>query len=136
MDKVPAIKRYANRQILLNIDQDPTRKIRFDQSLSSCQWDHCRQSKILTGNATGVQAMQSIHAGAYDPRLPAGIMMPPKGGWSAGLASTAATEPSTRTQSPIVTGTGVIGVKYNGGVMIAADCLGTSSRSTAERRDS
>jgi hypothetical protein len=77
--------------------------------------------------------MQSIHAGAYDPRLPAGIMMPPKGGWSAGLASTAATEPSTRTQSPIVTGTGVIGVKYNGGVMIAADCLGTSSRSTAER---
>lgn len=32
--------------------------------------------------------------------------------------------PKTHTQSPAVTGTSVLGVKYNGGVVIAADNLG------------
>uniref|UniRef100_A0A6U5BXA0 Proteasome subunit beta n=1 Tax=Hemiselmis andersenii TaxID=464988 RepID=A0A6U5BXA0_HEMAN len=71
--------------------------------------------------------MQGIHAGAYDPRMPAGIMMPPAGGFSAGAAcrSAAVVEPKTSTQSPIVTGTGVVGIKFDGGVMLAADTLGS-----------
>jgi len=32
-------------------------------------------------------------------------------------------EPTTRTQEPVVTGTSVIGIKFNGGVMLAADTL-------------
>jgi len=32
--------------------------------------------------------------------------------------------PVTHTQSPVVTGTSVIGIKYNEGVVIAADNLG------------
>ena len=32
-------------------------------------------------------------------------------------------DPSTRTQQPIVTGSTVIGIKYNGGVMLASDTL-------------
>ena len=37
--------------------------------------------------------------------------------------STAHAGPTKRTQSPMVTGTSVLGVKYNGGVMLAADTL-------------
>eukprot|EP00301_Raphidiophrys_heterophryoidea_P026721 c9289_g1_i1.p1 GENE.c9289_g1_i1~~c9289_g1_i1.p1 ORF type:complete len:280 (+),score=70.68 c9289_g1_i1:2-841(+) len=33
--------------------------------------------------------------------------------------------PSTRTQDPIVTGTSVLGIKYAGGVLLAADTLGS-----------
>lgn len=33
--------------------------------------------------------------------------------------------PQTHTQSPAVTGTSVLGVKFNGGVVVAADNLGT-----------
>ncbi len=33
--------------------------------------------------------------------------------------------PSTRTQTPYVTGTSVLGVVYDGGVMLAADTLGS-----------
>lgn len=36
----------------------------------------------------------------------------------------AAMIPKTNTQAPIVTGTSVIGIKFNGGVIIAADNLG------------
>ena len=36
-------------------------------------------------------------------------------------------EPSTRTQNPIVTGTGVLGLKFKDGVMLAADTLGTAA---------
>ena len=32
--------------------------------------------------------------------------------------------PNQHTQSPVVTGTSVVAVKYNGGVVIAADNLG------------
>jgi len=43
-------------------------------------------------------------------------------------------EPSTRTQQPIVTGTGVLGIKFKDGVMLAADTLG-SYGSLARYRD-
>mmetsp|Transcript_32846 Transcript_32846/g.27771 ORF Transcript_32846/g.27771 Transcript_32846/m.27771 type:complete len:277 (+) Transcript_32846:1-831(+) len=43
-------------------------------------------------------------------------------------------EPSSRTQQPIVTGTGVLGLKYKDGVMLAADTLG-SYGSLARFRD-
>jgi len=36
-------------------------------------------------------------------------------------------DPSTRTQNPIVTGTGVLGLKFKDGVMLAADTLGTAA---------
>jgi hypothetical protein len=67
---------------------------------------------------------------AYDPRLPAGLGIPSMGGFSApaGPRHGAACEPSTRTQSPIVTGTGVVGIKFNGGVMLASDTLGEYKR--------
>lgn len=66
----------------------------------------------------------SFHQSGYDPRQPAGLQMP-QGGFSAARPSCgAAVEPSTRTQQPIVTGTGVVGIKFNGGVMLAADTLG------------
>jgi len=42
--------------------------------------------------------------------------------------------PTTRTQQPIVTGTTVIGIKYNGGVMLAADTL-SSYGSLARYKD-
>jgi 20S proteasome subunit beta 7 len=35
--------------------------------------------------------------------------------------------PTTHTQSPAVTGTSVLGVKYNGGVVVAADNLGMTT---------
>ena len=38
-------------------------------------------------------------------------------------AATAPSEPTKHTTQPIVTGTTVIGIKYNGGVMLAADTL-------------
>lgn len=66
----------------------------------------------------------SFHQAGFDPRQPAGLQMP-QGGFSAARPSCgAAVEPSTRTQQPIVTGTGVVGIKFNGGVMLAADTLG------------
>jgi 20S proteasome subunit beta 7 len=37
----------------------------------------------------------------------------------------AAAAPTTRTQSPAVTGTSVLGVCYDGGVLLAADTLGS-----------
>jgi hypothetical protein len=69
--------------------------------------------------------MQSM---AYDPRLPAGLGMPNMASFSASArpSHAAASEPSTRTLDPIVTGTGVVGIKFNGGVMLAADTLGSS----------
>jgi hypothetical protein len=36
-------------------------------------------------------------------------------------------EPSTRTQQPIVTGTGVLGLKFKDGVMLASDTLGIAA---------
>jgi len=42
---------------------------------------------------------------------------------AAGTATVAGAGPSKRTHSPMVTGTSVLGVKYNGGVMLAADTL-------------
>lgn len=45
-----------------------------------------------------------------------------------------AAQPSTRTTQPIVTGTSVLGIKYDGGVMIAADTL-ASYGSLARFRD-
>lgn len=40
-----------------------------------------------------------------------------------GHTSSGVTAPTKHTTSPIVTGTTVIGIKYNGGVMLAADTL-------------
>merc|ERR1712188_236295 len=37
----------------------------------------------------------------------------------------AATEPYKRTQQPIVTGTSVLGMKFDGGVLMVADMLGS-----------
>jgi 20S proteasome alpha/beta subunit len=34
------------------------------------------------------------------------------------------TDPTSHTQQPIMTGTSVLGIKYDGGVMLAADTLG------------
>lgn len=45
-----------------------------------------------------------------------------------GAASTSSSygsgDPTSHTQQPIMTGTSVLGIKYNGGVMLAADTLG------------
>lgn len=40
-----------------------------------------------------------------------------------GTASTHQSDPTTRTQQPIVTGSSVIGIKYRGGVLLASDTL-------------
>ncbi|XP_072304466.1 proteasome subunit beta type-4 isoform X2 [Eucyclogobius newberryi] len=47
------------------------------------------------------------------------------GGSSGGLGSGAACGPVRHTLNPMVTGTSVLGVKFSGGVMIAADMLGS-----------
>mmetsp|Transcript_9069 Transcript_9069/g.20092 ORF Transcript_9069/g.20092 Transcript_9069/m.20092 type:complete len:268 (-) Transcript_9069:1035-1838(-) len=72
----------------------------------------------------------------HNPLLPAGGAQGPSfGSWGAQApVAKAANEPSTRTQSPIVTGTGVLGIKFNGGVMLASDTLG-SYGSLARFRD-
>jgi 20S proteasome subunit beta 7 len=66
-----------------------------------------------------------MHQAGFDPRMPAGLQMPQGGFAAMRPAFGAASEPSTRTQQPIVTGTGVIGIKFKGGVMVAADTLGS-----------
>lgn len=40
--------------------------------------------------------------------------------------------PTTHTQSPVVTGTSVVALKFKDGVVIATDNLGTASLSPAE----
>lgn len=50
------------------------------------------------------------------PATPSGLMDP---------ASAPCEGPITRTQNPMVTGTSVLGVKFDGGVVIAADMLGS-----------
>eukprot|EP00960_Hanusia_phi_P038806 753612-Hanusia_phi.AAC.1 len=65
--------------------------------------------------------------GAHNPLLPGGdqSLSRPFGFVSQPFMKTKpVAEPSTRTQQPIVTGTGVLGIKYNGGVMLACDTLG------------
>jgi hypothetical protein len=46
----------------------------------------------------------------------------------ASTSSAAAGEPISHTQQPIMTGTSVLGLKYDGGVMLAADNLGVCIR--------
>jgi len=62
----------------------------------------------------------------HNPLLPAGdqTTASPFGFAPRQQCSSAPREPSTRTQNPIVTGTGVLGIKYRDGVMLAADTLG------------
>ena len=66
----------------------------------------------------------------HNPLLPAGGAQGPSfGSWGAQAAPTAQAAndgPNTRTQQPIVTGTGVLGLKFNGGVMLASDTLGAA----------
>ena len=45
-------------------------------------------------------------------------------GSSAHAASLGAGDPTSHTQQPVMTGTSVLGIKYDGGVMLAADNLG------------
>jgi len=40
-----------------------------------------------------------------------------------GASSSSSSDPTTHTQQPIMTGTSVLGIRYNGGVMLAADNL-------------
>ncbi len=56
----------------------------------------------------------------YNPMMPGGCGFTGSRSQHASIPR----EPSTRTQQPIVTGTAVLGLKYKGGVMIAADTLG------------
>ncbi|XP_027717836.1 proteasome subunit beta type-4 [Vombatus ursinus] len=51
--------------------------------------------------------------------------IPPVSGAFPGPDSTVCGSPVTRTQNPMVTGTSVLGVKFEGGVVIAADMLGS-----------
>lgn len=45
------------------------------------------------------------------------------------------TGPKAHTSSPAVTGTSVIGVKFNGGVVLATDNLGMHHLASCPRRD-
>lgn len=79
---------------------------------------------------------QSNCGSMHNPLLPGGdqTTASPFGFGPGQQRSSIPREPSTRTQSPIVTGTGVLGLKYKDGVMLAADTLG-SYGSLARFRD-
>jgi len=80
---------------------------------------------------------QTNSGAMHNPLLPAGdqTTASPFGFGPAGQQrASIPREPSTRTQQPIVTGTGVLGLKYKDGVMLAADTLG-SYGSLARFRD-
>ncbi|XP_036761028.2 proteasome subunit beta type-4 [Manis pentadactyla] len=62
---------------------------------------------------------------AGGPALGQFYCVPPTVGPFAGAAPALQGCPLTRTQSPMVTGTSVLGVKFEGGVVIAADMLGS-----------
>ena len=69
---------------------------------------------------------QSNAGAMHNPLLPAGdqATASPFGFGPAGQQRSIPREPSTRTQQPIVTGTGVLAIKFKDGVMVAADTLG------------
>jgi len=69
---------------------------------------------------------QSNAGAMHNPLLPAGDQRTaaPFGFGPAGQQRSIPREPSTRTQQPIVTGTGVLALKFKDGVMVAADTLG------------
>jgi 20S proteasome subunit beta 7 len=72
----------------------------------------------------------------HNPLLPSGVQagVPSFASWGTQPVARSANDPSTRTQQPIVTGTGVLAIKFNGGVMMASDTLG-SYGSLARFRD-
>merc|ERR1711998_759835 len=49
----------------------------------------------------------------------------PAGNQAPMMAANRPMDPRTRTSSPIVTGTSVLGMKYDGGVLMVADMLGS-----------
>lgn len=69
---------------------------------------------------------QSNAGAMHNPLLPAGDQSTASrfGFAPAGQQRSIPREPSTRTQQPIVTGTGVLALKFKDGVMVAADTLG------------
>ena len=71
---------------------------------------------------------QSNAGAMHNPLLPGGDQSTalPFGYGPGGLPQRAAgpREPSSRTQQPIVTGTGIIALKYKDGIMVAGDTLG------------
>jgi len=83
----------------------------------------------VTVTALSMASLFQTNSGAmHNPLLPAGDQstagqfgFAPCGQQRASIPR----EPSSRTQQPIVTGTGVLGLKYKDGVMLAADTLGT-----------
>jgi len=81
---------------------------------------------------------QSNAGAMHNPLLPGGDQSTalPFGYGPGGLPQRAAgpREPSSRTQQPIVTGTGIIALKYKDGIMVAGDTLG-SYGSLARFRD-
>jgi hypothetical protein len=64
----------------------------------------------------------------HNPLLPSGVQanVPSFASWGTQPVARSANDPSTRTQQPIVTGTGVLAIKFNGGVMMASDTLGAT----------
>nr|ACH46183.1 putative proteasome beta 4 subunit [Taeniopygia guttata] len=59
----------------------------------------------------------------YIPRALGHTGTAPRGSWGIGIAPAAL--PAGRTLSPMVTGTSVLGLKFSGGVMLAADTVGS-----------
>lgn len=88
-----------------------------------------RRRKCFTSSAAVIkmEVFLESRAGhwAGGPALGQFYCVPPTAGPFAGAGPTLQGCPLTRTQSPMVTGTSVLGVKFEGGVVIAADMLGS-----------
>ena len=70
-----------------------------------------------------LESRSGLWAGGPAPRQ--FYRIPPTPGSSVDPASALYGGPITRTQNPMVTGTSVLGLKFDGGVVIAADMLGS-----------
>jgi hypothetical protein len=70
---------------------------------------------------------QSNAGAMHNPLLPAGDQTTASPfGFGGPQRASIPREPSSRTQQPIVTGTGMLGLKFKDGIMLAADTLGTA----------